>query len=227
MTDTDSDSDALALVDVSKRYGETTALEDLTLEIRPGTFHGLIGPNGSGKTTLFALLAGLARPSSGRLERADAATTVGYSFQEPRFYPDLTVRENLEIFRGFADDPPPASWVETLLEALRLDPAADRRAAELSGGFRKNLDLGLALVKRPQFLLLDEPLADVDDYSRRRIRTFLESYQQADRTVVISTHNVTAFADSFDRLTVVVDGELRFDGVPESDIVAQYRSVLE
>ncbi|MXV63902.1 ATP-binding cassette domain-containing protein [Natronorubrum sp. JWXQ-INN-674] len=224
--DADRNTGTLALTDVTKRYGETTALEDLTLEFRPGTFHGLIGPNGSGKTTLFALLAGLVRPSSGRIERDDAVT-VGYSFQEPRFYPDLTVRENLEIFRGFGDDPPPASWIETLLAELRLEPAADRRAGELSGGFRKKLDLGLALVKRPQFLLLDEPLADVDDYSRRRIRAFLEDYRRDDRTIVISTHNVAAFAETLDRLTVLVDGELRFDGVPDDDVVEQYRELLD
>lgn len=221
-----ADTDGLSLIDVTKRYGETTALEALTFEIRPGTFHGLIGPNGSGKTTLFALLAGLTRPTSGRIER-DAAATVGYSFQEPRFYPSLTVRENLEIFRGFADDPPPKSWLDTLLDRLRLEPAADRRADELSGGFRKKLDLGLALVKRPQYLLLDEPLADVDDYSRRRIRDFLDAYCEGDRTVVVSTHNVAAFADSLDRLSVIVDGDLRFDGPPEADVVAQYRTVLE
>ncbi|WP_086009969.1 ABC transporter ATP-binding protein [Natronolimnohabitans innermongolicus] len=221
-----TDDADLALVDVTKRYGETTALETLSLEFRPGTFHGLIGPNGSGKTTLFAMLAGLTRPTSGRIERS-SATTVGYSFQEPRFYPSLTVRENLEIFRGFADDPPPASWLETLLEELRLEPAADRRADELSGGFRKKLDLGLALIKRPQYLLLDEPLADVDDYSRRRIRAFLDDYCEGDRTVVVSTHNVAAFADALDRLTVVVDGDLRYDGAPEDDVVSQYRSLLE
>ncbi|QSW99918.1 ABC transporter ATP-binding protein [Haloterrigena alkaliphila] len=215
----------LALVDVTKRYGETTALEDISLAFRPGEFHGLIGPNGSGKTTLFALLAGLVRPSSGRIERSTA--TVGYSFQEPRFYPSLTVRENLEVFRGFVDDPPPASWLETLLEELRLAPAADRRADQLSGGFRKKLDLGIALIKRPQYLLLDEPLADVDDYSRRRIGRFLDDYRENDRTVVVSTHNVAAFADSLDRLSVVVDGRLRFDGAPGDDVVGQYRSLLE
>ncbi|SDJ39768.1 ABC transporter ATP-binding protein [Natronorubrum texcoconense] len=223
----DGDDSSLALVDVTKRYGETTALEDLSLEFRPGTFHGLIGPNGSGKTTLFALLAGLTQPTSGRIERADATADVGYSFQEPRFYPSLTVRENLEIFRGFVDDPPPDAWTETLLEELRLEPAADRRADELSGGFRKKLDLGLALIKRPQYLLLDEPLADVDDYSRRRITSFLDSYREADRTVVVSTHNVAAFADQLDRLSVVVDGDLRYDGPPAEDVVSQYRTLLE
>ncbi|SEH16364.1 ABC-2 type transport system ATP-binding protein [Natronorubrum sediminis] len=221
-----SSADSLALVDVTKRYGDTTALEDLSVAIHPGTFHGLIGPNGSGKTTLFAILAGLTRPSSGRVSVPEDAT-VGYSFQEPRFYPALTVRENLEVFRGFADDPPPDSWLETLLEELRLEPVADRRADELSGGFRTKLDLGLALIKRPQFLLLDEPLADVDDYSRRRITSFLEEYRADGRTVVVSTHNVASFAEQFDRLTVVVDGELRYDGSPDADVVAQYRSVLE
>ncbi|WP_247002521.1 ABC transporter ATP-binding protein [Halosolutus gelatinilyticus] len=224
--DPDGTDAPLALSNATKRYGKTTALEGVSLAFEPGTFHGLIGPNGSGKTTLFALLAGLARPTSGRVDRASAS--VGYSFQEPRFYPDLTVRENLAVFRGFVDDPPPESWTETLLDELRLAPAAHRRADELSGGFRTKLDLALALVKRPRFLLLDEPLADVDEYSRRRIRSFLASYQrESNRTVVVSTHNVAAFADLFDRVTVIVDGELRIDGPPEEDVLAQYRSALD
>ncbi|MFC4542912.1 ABC transporter ATP-binding protein [Halosolutus amylolyticus] len=215
----------LSLSGVTKRYGPTTALDDVSIAFEPGRFHGLIGPNGSGKTTLFALLAGLARPTSGRVDAETAR--VGYSFQEPRYYPDLTVWENLAVFRGFVDDPPPESWLDTLVEELRLGPAEHRRADELSGGFRKKLDLGLALVKRPQYLLLDEPLADVDDYSRRRIRSFLESYRAGDRTVVVSTHNVAAFADLFDRVTIIVDGEIRADGPPADDVVGQYRDALE
>lgn len=218
-------SPTLTVSDVTKRYGSTIAVDDVTLSFDAGTFHGLLGPNGSGKTTLFMLLAGLVRPTSGRIDHD--SVRVGYSFQEPRFYPTLTVRENLEIFRGFAADPPPKSWIDTLLDGLRLDPAAHRRGDELSGGFRTKLDLGLALVTQPQYLLLDEPLADVDDYSRRRIREFLASYQQqADRTVVVSTHNVEAFAELFNRVTIIVDGSLRYDGPPEDDVVAQYRDRL-
>lgn len=209
---------------VTKRYGAVTALSDVTLSVEPGTFHGLVGPNGSGKTTLFHLLSGLARPTEGRVRRPDAP--VGVGFQVPRFYPDLTVRENLSVFRSFAADPPPASWTETLLEELRLEPAAHRRGRDLSGGFRTKLDIALALVKRPQYLLLDEPLTDVDDHSRRRIVSFLAGYPTDERSVVVSTHNVSAFGEAFDRVTVLVDGTVEFDGEAADDALDQYRSTL-
>ena len=210
---------------VTKRYGSVTALSDVSLTVSPGRLHGLVGPNGSGKTTLFHVLSGLARPTDGRV--VSPAASVGVGFQTPRFYPDLTVRENLRVFRSFAADPPPAAWTETLLSELRLEPAAHRLAADLSGGFRTKLDLALAMVKRPTFLLLDEPLADVDDHSRRRIVSFLSGYPGEDRCVVVSTHTLEAFADALDRVTVLVDGRVEFDGPSEDDALAQYRAALE
>ena len=210
---------------VTKRYGSVTALSDVSLTVSPGRLHGLVGPNGSGKTTLFHVLSGLARPTDGRV--VSPAASVGVGFQTPRFYPDLTVRQNLRVFRSFAADSPPADWTETLLSELRLDPAAHRLAADLSGGFRTKLDLALAMVKRPTFLLLDEPLADVDDHSRRRIVSFLAGYPGEDRCVVVSTHTLEAFADALDRVTVLVDGRVEFDGPSEDDALAQYQAALE
>ena len=212
---------AIVLEGVTKRYGETTALQAVDLAIHPGTFHGLIGPNGSGKTTLFALIAGLSNPTAGRVERPSGG--VGYSFQEPRFFPELTVRENLRVFRSLDDDPEPDEWTETLLTELRLEPAAHRRAGELSGGFKKKLDLALSLLSRPQFLLLDEPLADVDEYSRRRIVDFFDRYCTDDRAILVSSHNAAAFEGRYDRITILVDGEVRADGDPDDPSVTPYR----
>ena len=211
---------------VSKRYGDVTALDGVDLAVRPGQVHGLVGPNGSGKTTLFHLLSGLARPSAGTVRRPDPER-VGVGFQQPRFYPDLTVRENLSVFRSIADDPPPAEWTETLLEALRLEPAAHRPGRDLSGGFRTKLDLALAMLKRPDYLLLDEPLSDVDDHSRARIVSFLGEYCTEDRGIVVSTHNVESFDDVLDRVTVLVDGEIEYDGPARADAIDRYRDVLE
>ena len=116
---------------------------------------------------------------------------------------------------------------ERVARVHRLDPAAHRKADDLSGGFRTKLDLALAMVKRPTFLLLDEPLTDVDDHSRRRIISFLSAYPGEDRCVVVSTHNVEAFGPAFDRVTVLVDGTVAFDGPAEDDAIAQYRAALE
>ncbi|WP_254861861.1 ABC transporter ATP-binding protein [Halovivax gelatinilyticus] len=216
----DPTDESIVIEELTKRYGETVALDGITLTVTPGV-HGLIGPNGSGKTTLFHVIAGLSNPTAGRIERPPDA--VGYSFQEPRFYPELTVRENLSVFRSLDDDPAPVDWIETLLSELRLEPAVDRRAGDLSGGFRKKLDLALAFLSRPTVLLLDEPLADVDEYSRRKILAFFEDYSDDDRTIVVSSHNAAAFEGLYDRITILFDGEIRADGPPDDPDVARYR----
>lgn len=204
--------------------GQVVALDDVSLTVERGEFHGLLGPNGSGKSTLFRLIAGLERPTAGTIVRPDS--TIGYSFQRPCFFEDLTVRENLRVFRSLQDDPPSREWVESLIEGLRLAPADHRIAGDLSGGFSTKLDLALALLSRPTVLLLDEPFTDVDDYSRRKIRSFLEDYRGEDRTVLVSTHNVEDFAPLLDRVTVVLDGTVRYDGEPAEDALGQYREIL-
>lgn len=210
---------------VTKLYGSVRVLSDASVALERGRFHGLVGPNGSGKTTLLHVLSGLVRPTSGRVVRPSGA--IGIGFQEPRFYPDLTVRENLSVFRSFDDDPPPANWTQTLLSELHLEPAAHQKGRALSGGFRTKLDLALALVKRPTYLLLDEPLADVDDHSRHRIVSFLEGYATDDRAVLVSTHSIEAFEAAFDYLTVLVDGTVALDRPTGSDVLTRYRAALD
>lgn len=198
----------LALSDVTKRYGSVVALDECTLEIDAAGFHCLLGPNGSGKTTLLRILLGLERPTSGSVVRDDV--TVGSGFQRPSFYPSLSVRENLAVFRRFhggVDD----EWRERLLDGIRLRPALDRRAGALSGGFARKLDLALALQRRPEVALLDEPLGALDDVSRDRLLEFLRTYADEGYTVVVSTHRITSFEPYLDRLTVLHDGSVVFD----------------
>ena len=196
---------------VTKRYGDVVAVEDVSLALAPGQYHCLIGPNGSGKTTLMRLLLGLTRPSSGRVERGDA--TIGCGFQTPNFYPSLTVRENVDVFEHMAGSPDP-EWREELLAELRLERALDRRAGDLSGGFARKLDLTLALLDRPDLLVLDEPLGALDDVSTERALAFLERYADAGHSVLVSTHHVGRFEGVLDRVTVMHRGEIALDADP-------------
>lgn len=216
-----TDETPIEIDGIEKRFGSIDALRGVELEIRPGEFHGIIGPNGSGKTTLFRIIAGLATPSSGTVSRP---TSIGFSFQQPRFYQSLTVRENLSVFRSLAETPISKQWVETLIDKLRLDPVAHRSAGTLSGGFAKKLDLSLALLAQPTYVLLDEPLADIDDFSKRRILSFLAAYQQTGRTVVVSTHRIDEFATLLDRVTIILDGTVLEDGParPPGEIRSHY-----
>ncbi|MFB6071520.1 MAG: ATP-binding cassette domain-containing protein [Halobacterium sp.] len=189
----------LEAIDVTKTYGDTTALDDITVSFGGG-LHCVAGPNGSGKTTLMRVFAGLTRPDSGTVRTPDS---LGYAFQEPNVYPALTVDENLDVFSRLTGAD--REWRERLVEELRLGPERDRAASDLSGGFRKKLDLALALLKRPDALVLDEPLADLDPATRRRLVAVTTAYAD-DHCVLACTHNLAAFADDYETLTVLVDG---------------------
>jgi len=193
---------------VRKEYGSVVAVDDISLTVSDGSFHCLIGPNGSGKTTTFRLLLGLTQPTSGTITLPDGS--VGCGFQRPNFYPELTVRENLDVFASIVETPS-STWRETLLEELRLERALDRTAAELSGGFARKLDLALALLKRPDYLLLDEPLGALDDVSKERLLTFLDSYTDDGNAILVSTHHIGDFEQHVDHLSIMHDGDLILD----------------
>ncbi len=190
----------LAADGVWKRYeGEGWALRDVTLSVPDRGLHVLAGPNGSGKSTLLSVLAGVTPPDRGRVVRAGS---VGLAFQRPSVHPTLSVAENLSTFGALTDGDP-----ETVAEHLRLDPVMDRRANRLSGGYQRLLDLALAVGKRPDYLLLDEPLASLDDDSRRRVVS-LVSEAATERAVVLVVHQLRAFTEVVDTVAVLVDGEV-------------------
>ncbi|MFB6138046.1 MAG: ATP-binding cassette domain-containing protein [Halobacteriaceae archaeon] len=193
--------EAVVLRDATKVYGDVVALDGVDLTFPPGALCCLAGPNGSGKTTALRLVAGLSRPTAGRVSTPDS---VGISFQQPSVYPALSARENLRVFGSLVGAD--AGWRDTLVSWLRLGPALDRRVADLSDGYRTKLDLALALLGRPAVALFDEPLADLDDLTQRRAVALLAAYAGPGRVVVVSSHRIARFGDVLDRLAVVFDG---------------------
>jgi ABC-2 type transport system ATP-binding protein len=198
--DTDS---LLSVRDVTKRYGEVTALDGVSLSVAPGEVRCLVGPNGSGKTTLFALVAGLAHPDAG--EVVCAADRVGYGFQSPACYDGLTVSENLDVFAPASCTPARRRGVVSNLD---LGAVGNRLAGDLSGGFRKRLDLALALLSDPDLLVLDEPLAGLDEATKRRLLAVLRADHGPDRGVLVVTHHVGAFEEFADSVTVLDGGSV-------------------
>lgn len=199
----------LTLDSVTKRYGDVVALDDVTIEVPTSGFQCLLGPNGTGKTTLLRLLLGLERPTAGAIDREDV--TLGSGFQRPCFYPSLTVRENLDVF-GHVQGVDDGDWREHLIEHLRLGPVLDRQGGALSGGFARKLDLALALQHRPDVALLDEPLGALDDVATEHLLDFLRDYADDGNAVLVSTHRITSFEPYFDRLVVLHDGSVIYDG---------------
>jgi ABC-2 type transport system ATP-binding protein len=212
---------------VTKTYGDVVAVHDVSLSIEPGTYHCVLGPNGSGKSTLIRLALGLTRPDDGTVTTPDAV--VGCGFEYPNFFDDLSVYENIDIFADLvgADD----DWNQTLSEELGLTPVLDRPAGDLSSGYARKLDLMLALMKKPDFLFLDEALDTLDDASEEQFLEFLGGYAGEDRTVVVSTHYVPSFEPYLDRMTVMHDGDIARDESGdaldfEGDLRSQYLNTV-
>jgi ABC-2 type transport system ATP-binding protein len=205
---TGTDPEVIELDSVTKSFGGVLAVDELSLSLGGGQYHCLLGPNGAGKSTLMRLVLGLTRPDGGTITRPSG--NIGCGFQQPNFYPGLSVRENISVFAklvGATD----WDWNQTVVSELRLSRALDREAGDLSGGFSRRLDLALALLKEPDFLLLDEPLGALDDVSKERLLDFLGRYAGGGHTVVVSTHEITQFEPYADRVTVLHQGERVFD----------------
>ena len=204
----------LTVVGVSKRYGPIVGLDEVSVSAPPGRALVLLGPNGAGKTTLLSIIAGLRRADGGTVTIDGVEITshperaigkVGIAAQDPAVYPVLTVRENLRYMArlsGLGRVPSQAAAVE-VAEALRLEGLLDRRAKTLSGGERRRLHVGMAMVGRPSVLLLDEPTAGVDVETRPLLVDLVRQIAADGTTVIYSTHYIPEI-DVLDGADVVI-----------------------
>jgi ABC-2 type transport system ATP-binding protein len=214
---------------LGKRYRRRWALSDCTLDIPAGHVTGLVGPNGAGKTTLLSLAVGMLTPTAGTIEvcggRPAAGPAqlakVGFVAQETPTYPGLTVGEHLRL--GARLNP---RWDEAVarsrIERLGLDPA--QRAGRLSGGQRAQLALTLGLAKRPELLILDEPVARLDPLARREfLQILMEAVAEHELSVVLSSHVVSDLERVCDHLVVLVDSMIRVEGEVETLLSTHHR----
>jgi ABC-2 type transport system ATP-binding protein len=214
---------------LGKRYRKRWALSDCTLEIPAGHVTGLVGPNGAGKTTLLSLAVGMLTPTAGTIEvcggrPADGAAQlakVGFVAQDTPTYPGLTVAEHLRL--GAALNP---RWdgavARSRIERLGLDPA--QRAGRLSGGQRAQLALTLGLAKRPELLILDEPVSSLDPLARREfLQILMEAVAEDELSVLLSSHVVSDLERVCDHLVVLVSSEVRIEGDVESLLTSHHR----
>jgi ABC-type multidrug transport system ATPase subunit len=207
----------LAARGVSRRFGGHVALEPTHLEVRAGEVLALVGPNGAGKSTLLAVLAGALAPTAGRVE-ARPDVRIGWMPQRPAHYARLSARQNLELFARLERLPDGAPLAEQLLAEFELPPD-ERPAAALSVGNRQRLDLAIAVLGRPSVLLLDEPTAALDPRQRRRLWAAAGRLRDEGGAVVLVTQNVEDLERVADRVAVLLEGRLVFDGP-----VAEYRT---
>jgi sulfate transport system ATP-binding protein len=209
----------------TRRFGDFTALDDVSVEIPSGSLTALLGPSGSGKSTLLRVIAGLERPDAGTVEidGRDATSLppqrrgVGFVFQHYAAFKHMTVRENVAFGLKVARRPRPEirARVDELLELVQLPGLADRYPAQLSGGQRQRMALARSLAVQPRVLLLDEPFGALDARVRKELRAWLRHlHDEVHVTTVFVTHDQEEAMEVADRIVVMNHGRIEQVGGP-------------
>jgi len=201
---------------ITKAFGDTLAVDHVTIHVREGEIYGFLGLNGAGKTTTIRLLLGMIQPDSGssllfgqRVKQASSVwNEVGYLVETPYSYPDLTVKENLDIvcrLRGLKDQ----TLIDNVIEKLQLSEYKERKAKHLSTGNNQRLGLAKALIHRPKLLILDEPINGLDPAGIVEIRKYL-SHLAVDHktTIFLSSHILSEISRLATRIGIVHQGKL-------------------
>ncbi len=211
---------AIAVRDLRKSYGGLEAVRGISFEVQQGEVFGLLGPNGAGKTTTVEILEGYRRRDAGEVEvlgtdpaaaGGDWRERIGVVLQSSAMYETLTVTEMLNLFAGYYREPRPADEV---VELVGLQEKRDNRVRLLSGGQRRRLDLGLALVGDPELIFLDEPTTGFDPGARRRAWETIRGLRSLGKTILLTTHYLDEAEQLADRVAVLRQGEIVASGAP-------------
>jgi len=208
----------ISLQGLTRRFGEETAVDGLSLQVAPGELFGLVGPDGAGKTTTLRMLAGVLRPTAGAgvicgvdvvQDPEGAKPHIAYMSQQFGLYQDLTVRENIDFYADLYSVPKAARppRLDRLYAFSNLGPFEDRLAGNLSGGMKQKLSLCCALIHQPEVLLLDEPTFGVDPISRRDLWLILHEMVEEGVTILVSTSYLDE-AERCDRVALLDQGKV-------------------
>lgn len=213
----------IGVVHVDRRFGKTTVLQDINLDVMQSEIFGLLGPSGSGKTTLVKLIAGIDEASKGevhvngvRMPKLDMLHKIGYMAQSDALYGELTAQENLDFFASLygLKGKERKMRIQEVMELVNLSDALKRQVAAYSGGMKRRLSLAIALLHRPGILILDEPTVGIDPVLRKSIWDELRKMSSLGTTIVVTTH-VMDEAEKCHRLGMIRDGRLIAVGTPD------------
>jgi lipopolysaccharide export system ATP-binding protein len=223
-------SPILAIKHLKKSYGTKRVLEDISFSIAPGEIVGLLGANGAGKTTAFYITIGLIKPDEGSIYFNGENITnlpihkrsvlgMGYLAQEPSVFFDLTVEQNMlcileitEKRHQLYSKKQKQQRLEELLEELHLTPLAKKKAATLSGGERRRLEITRALIGQPSLLLLDEPFANVDPLTIENVKNMMVYLKRKGISILITDHNAREIFSCVDKCCLVQHGAVILEG---------------
>lgn len=217
-------STTIRAVDLTRRFGDFTAVNAITFDVAQGEVFGFLGANGAGKTTAMRMLIGLLEPTSGSATVAghDVATEgeavrrhIGYMSQRFSLYDDLTVQENITLYGGIygLSDKQITERMHALLQRIGLEHAQKELVRSIPLGWKQQLAFSVALLHEPRVVFLDEPTGGVDPITRRRFWEMIYEAAAAGTTVLVTTHYLDE-AEYCDRLTIMVDGAIAAMGTP-------------
>lgn len=219
--------------DLRKRFGALTALDGVSLTVRPGEITYVVGPNAAGKSTLLKCMVGLVHPDAGQIAIDGAGVNgdwryrnkLGYVAQSPRF-PEASSPAELLAFladlRGVS-----ARGGSRLAELLGLGPVMHRQLRYLSGGTRQKINLVLAAMFDPEILVMDEPTVGLDPLASRRHKQWLGEERARGKTIIVASHLMAELEELADRLVFLLDGRVYFDGAPAQALAAGGEPTLE
>jgi ABC-2 type transport system ATP-binding protein len=225
MTPSTEHGPAIETTALRKRYGETVAIDDLSLRVPSGTVYGFLGPNGAGKTTTMHVLTGLAGSTSGEATVAGVPVTdrdalrphVGYLPEEPPLYEEATAYEQVEYVGGLRDLPADRvhERAQALFDELGLDAGRSVRIDEYSKGMRQKVAYVQAVLHDPDVVFLDEPTSGLDPRAARTLRERIRSLAEGGTTVFLSTHILPVVEEVADTVGILYEGSLVAEGPPE------------
>jgi ABC-2 type transport system ATP-binding protein len=211
---------AILVEELRKSYGEHEAVRGISFHIKEGEVFGLLGPNGAGKTTTVEILEGYRERDSGRVDvlgfdparaQREYRERIGVVLQQSQLWSNLTVRETHRLFAGYYREP---RDVDEVIELIGLGPKRDARVKTLSGGQKRRLDLGVALVGDPDLVFLDEPTTGFDPAARRAAWEMIRSLRSLGKTILLTTHYLDEAEQLADRVAVLREGRIIREGTP-------------
>lgn len=227
------DQTAISVVELTKRFGQFTAVDAISFEVKQGEIFGFLGANGAGKTTAMRMLCGLSLPTSGKAtvagydlkrESEKIKKSIGYMSQKFSLYEDLTIRENNRFYGGIygLTDKEIKEKTDFMLDHLKLEDHADTLVRSLPLGWKQKLSFSVSMIHDPRIVFLDEPTGGVDPVTRREFWTMIYEAAHRGTTLFVTTHYMDE-AEYCDRVSIMVDGKIEAMDTP-SQLTKQFNA---
>ena len=223
--DSPTDQYILEVEGLNVYYGSFHAVKAVSFKVKTSEIFGLLGPNGAGKTSMLSSVEGLLKPQSGsvvvagydsRKNPLHVRAALGVQLQFTSFQPELTIHEIIRLYGGIYGIQLTEQRLQTILQEIKLEDAADRKFGQLSGGQQQRVSLAIATMHNPRLVLLDEPTSGLDPQSRRQLWERMENLRQNGHAVILTTHSMEEAEAVCDRIAIIDHGRLIAIGTPQS-----------